>query len=125
MKVIIKSSIIDWKWIFANQDIKKWEIILKWDTSQNIPKNIWEGLSSRERKYVSIINGQYIEMQEPEKYMNHSCSPNSKADNLCDLALRDITKWEEITWNNNDVGSSWELIPCNCGSKDCIWKIFS
>ena len=58
-------------------------------------------------------------MQEPERYVNHSCDANTTAKNPCDIAIRDIKKGEDVTGNYSE-----ELIPntkmkCNCKSKNC------
>lgn len=56
-------------------------------------------------------------MQAPEKYINHSREPNTKAKNHCDVAIRDIKAGEEITSNYSK--NSLTPFKCNCGSKKC------
>ena len=57
-------------------------------------------------------------MQSPEKYVNHSCDPNTETRNQCDVAVEDIKKGEEITSDYAEQGSSVSFI-CMCGSKKC------
>ncbi len=124
-KIEVKTSPTHWKWVFALRNIKSWEIILKWDISNQIGTKNLTKLSPEERKYICSIDNVHINMQEPEKYINHSCNPNSSVQNFCDIAIRDISPWEEITGNYKEVSSDWPEIKCTCWSKNCIWKIFS
>lgn len=57
-------------------------------------------------------------MQAPEKYVNHSCEPNTTAKGFCDVAIRNIKKGEEITGNYEETagGASFK---CSCGSTNC------
>ncbi|PIP76091.1 hypothetical protein CO134_00330 [Candidatus Kuenenbacteria bacterium CG_4_9_14_3_um_filter_39_14] len=54
----------------------------------------------------------------PERYINHSCNPNTEVIDNCDMAIRDIKKGEEIT---SDYSKDNAVIHfrCNCGSKNC------
>lgn len=74
-------------------------------------------LSSKEKHYIDQVGKKYFLMQTPEKYVNHSCEPNTTAKNHCDVAIRDIKVGEEITSNY----SKNSLMPfkCKCGSKKC------
>jgi SET domain-containing protein len=116
MDVLIKNSDIEGKGAFANKDFKKGELILKWNPLKLDKKEI----DNYPKKYIIVIGGKYFLMQPPERYVNHSCEPNSEADmdNLCDKAIRDIKKGEEITVNYGDDEFS-KNIKCNCGNKNC------
>lgn len=124
-KVEVRNSKIHGKWIFANQDITEWEIVLEWDLSHKISSEVEKLLSSEDKKYVCLFDGKYIQMQEPECYINHSCRANTYVWNFCDIAKRDIKVGEEITGNYNEVSSWWPVMDCKCWSKNCVWKIFS
>ncbi len=61
--------------------------------------------------------------------LNHSCNPNCYIDfeNLNLIALKDIKKGDELSFNYNtseydliDQGCSFE---CRCGSENCIKEI--
>lgn len=117
--VAISDSKIQGKGVFAARNFKKGEIVLRWDTSHLIPADKVTQLSDKDKKYISFFNNKYVVMQEPEKYVNHSCDANTTAVNFCDVATRDINKGEEITGNYSE-----ELLPgtemtCNCGSINC------
>ncbi len=63
----------------------------------------------------------------PAKYINHSCDPNAETDiirgKIWVIALRDIEKGEEITYDYCYDLDSWEDHPCRCGSKNCLGYI--
>ncbi len=117
--IIIKDSIINGKWIFANRDFSKWDIVLSWDISHILTDSEISSLENKDKKYISFIDNKYILMQSPEKYCNHSCNPNTMTNNFCDIAIRDIKKWEEIT-SDYSLGVPLGIsIKCNCGAPNC------
>lgn len=76
-------------------------------------------MSNEEKKYISFLDDKYVIMQEPEKYVNHSCEPNTTTQNFCDVAIRDIKRGEEITGDYNEELPPDAHMVCNCGSKKC------
>ena len=116
MDVVIRDSKIHGKGVFANRDFKKGEAVLEWNPTR-LKK---EEVSNYPKKYVIILDDEYVLMRPPERYVNHSCEPNAKTDlaNRCDRARRDIKKGEEITVGYGEDGFS-ENKKCNCGSKNC------
>lgn len=122
-KVIIKKSKIHGKGLFAAQDFKKGEIVLHWDLSHVLSEEEFAVLSDEDRNYISVIKEKYILMQEPERYMNHSCAANTKVENFTDIALRDIALGEEITTNYSVEDSRDEKMKCNCGAAGCCGEI--
>ena len=118
-KVIVKNSGIEGKGVFALRDFKKGEIVLRWNISYTLPKGKVEKMSNKQKKYISFLDDKYIIMQEPEKYVNHSCEPNTTAKNFCDVTIRDIKKGEEITADYTEELPPNTYMECNCGSKKC------
>ncbi|MBP9855070.1 MAG: SET domain-containing protein-lysine N-methyltransferase [Candidatus Omnitrophica bacterium] len=61
------------------------------------------------------------------RYINHSCDPNCESDiikgRVWIIALKDIKKGEEITYNYNYSWGDHEDHPCNCGTKRCVGYI--
>lgn len=118
MDIEVKKSKIHGRGVFAKRDFKKGEIVLKWNPIKLTPEEI-KNLTEEQKEYtISNKEGHYW-MQPPEKYINHSCNPNTEMDvnNLWDIAIKDIKEGEEIT-------SSYLVIPgekkiCKCGSKNC------
>ncbi len=58
---------------------------------------------------------------------NHSCSPNCEAQNVGGeiwfVALRDIPKGEELTFDYGYALEHWRDHPCRCGSDNCVGHI--
>ena len=118
INLILKKSKIQGLGVFAGKDFKRNEIVIKWDTSNQLTKKQFDALDEKGRKYIANVDGKFIVQQAPAKYVNHSCNPNTYVRNFCDVAKRDIKKGEEIT---SDYGEDTEgfTMKCNCGSKDC------
>ena len=57
-------------------------------------------------------------MQATEKFVNHSCEPNTRVRNGSDVAMSNIKKGEEIT---TDYGKEVGLVAfkCTCGCNNC------
>lgn len=119
--IIVKKSNIHGKWVFALRNFFKWEIVLKWK-KMTISKKEFLLLEEDEKNYVSEISWKYILMQSPEKYVNYSCNSNTNIIDYCDVAIKNIRKWEEITSNYLGV---WTLsqTKCNCWASICKWIV--
>lgn len=121
MNIIIKKSKIQGKGVFANKDFKKGEIVLKWDVSHLLDKKDLKKIKNKDKRYISYYkNNKYIIYQSPEKFVNHSCDANTKAKDDSDVAIREISKGEEITANYINEKVPNLNMKCNCGSKKCI-----
>ncbi|MBN2422374.1 SET domain-containing protein [Candidatus Woesearchaeota archaeon] len=117
--VIVKDSKIQGRGVFADKDFKKGDIVMKWDASMILTEKEAKKIPARYKKYLVFFKGKYIMAQYPEKYLNHSCEPNTKEGNLCDIAIRDIKKGEELT-TDYSINSPPQLkMKCNCKSKKC------
>ncbi len=117
--IIVKKSKIEGLGVFANRDFKKDEVVIKYGKSKKINKNEYEALPKEEKSRVSLVNGEYIHFQAPERYVNHSCDANIYSKDFCDVAKRDIKKGEEITSDYDEEGGLNANFKCRCGSKDC------
>lgn len=118
--LIVKKSKIDKKGAFAARDFKKGEVVLKWNPKILTKAEVGKLPSGKRHYLYRAGKNKYFFMQSPEKYLNHSCKPNTRIKNYCDVATRDIKKGEEITsdytQNKGDLSVSFK---CNCGSKNC------
>lgn len=119
MDVIVKPSPIDGKGIFANRDYKKGEIVLKWDLRYLLTKRELNEVKKKGKNYTIRVNNKCYLLQSPERYMNHSCEANTKTENGCDIAIRDIKKGEEITANYFKEDKNGLIMKCNCHSPKC------
>jgi len=117
--VIVQNSKIHGKGVFALCNFKKGEIVLRWDISNTLSKEEADKKSDKEKRYITFLDDKYVIMQEPEKYVNHSCDANTTAKDFCDIAIRDIKRGEEITGNYAENLLPNSFLKCNCGSKNC------
>ncbi len=118
--VIVKNSDVHGKGLFANKDFKKGEMVLNWNKENKyLSKKDVENLPLSLKPFVAVFNNQYLLIAEPERYMNHSCNPNTEiSEDGSDFALRDIKRGEEITGSYTRVGALMGF-ECNCGSENC------
>lgn len=120
-KIEIKPSPIHGLGVFAKEEIKKDEVILTWHPKLLTSKEVSELTEHEKQSYLYIENGNTYLQQEPERYVNHSCSPNSYVDHQCDIALRDIRPGEEITsdYLSQGDGAAPDKFVCHCNSSNC------
>jgi len=116
--IIVKKSKINKKGIFANRNFKKDEVVLRWNSKPLKVSEVKKILVEKRHYLYKDINNEYFLMQSPEKYVNHSCDPNTETKKQCDVAIRSIKKGEEITSDYTKQGSSTSFI-CNCGNDKC------
>ena len=117
------------KGVFANKNFKKGEEIIEFKgklfSDEDFPKNY----NDVDDHYVQIDKKIYIGPSgDKDDFINHSCNPNSglkiNARKVILVAIRDIKKQEEITWDYSTTmdEDEWEL-DCMCGSNNCRKKI--
>jgi SET domain-containing protein len=115
--IIVKTSKINKKGVFAARNFKKGETILSW-RPKTVTKTAADKLSTAQKKYIERSkNGKYLLMQAPERFVNHSCWPNTRTARNSDIAIRNIKKGEEITsrYSRSDLA----MFKCNCSDKNC------
>jgi SET domain-containing protein len=115
--VVVRKSKIDKRGFFAVRDFKKGEMVLKWHPKILTKMEVMKLPERRKHDVDKIGENKYVLQRASERFMNHSCEPNTKVKNLADIAIRNIRKGEEIT---SDYGKGI-LTPfrCHCGSKAC------
>jgi len=88
------------KGIYANRDFKKGEIVIRYKL-KSLTIEEYENLPKSEKIFIHKHWGVMNLYSEPERYVNHSQTPNTYQDLVkkCDIALHDIIKGEEITTN--------------------------
>ncbi len=129
--VQVKHSPIHGLGVFAAEDLREGSRILHVDDSRVVteenPLHKDEGEYERHCDYLA--GGKVVLLQEPERYTNHSCDPNSFVKTVDGVryrfALRDVAAGEEIT-NDYCVNSRGDTVwQCNCGSQRCRRTIHS
>lgn len=115
--VVIQKSRVNGVGIFVLKNYKKGETIVEWDKSHILEEKEVDRLTDIEKKYIIFVDDNYVIMQGPEKFANHSCYPNAVSKDFCYIASRNIEKGEEITIEYS------KKIPlncvCSCGSLNC------
>lgn len=123
MNVIIKKSPVQGFGVYANKNFKTGNVILIIDDTHVVTDE--SKLTPHQHEYDCdyLSNGKVILMQEPEKFINHSCDPNTYVKTINNLrhvlAMKDIKKGEEITYDYAINGDNDGTFKCNCGSKNC------
>ena len=126
--------------LFAKEKIKKGEIVIDFSTGPGkymstkesddtfFNKGVDYGLQIDDDLFFVPNNAKEIESAD---FLNHSCNPTlGIKGNMQMVALRDIEKGEEITFDYATAETSKYSMKCHCGSKDCRkiitgddWKI--
>jgi len=131
MRVRVSQSIIHGTGVFANEDIAKASRIIEY-----IGEKVSEKESDR-RHEAQMAKGQifffeldentYIDGDIPEndaRFINHSCDPNCESEEdsgqIFIVALRDIKKEEELTFDYGFDVDFFGDYPCRCGAQNCV-----
>ncbi|MFH2020186.1 MAG: SET domain-containing protein-lysine N-methyltransferase [archaeon] len=117
--IMVKKSKIQGEGVFAGKNFRKGAIVLTWDTSMILTKAEAKRIPTRYKKYLVFSKGKFIVAQNPEKYLNHSCNPNTIEKDFCDVAARGIKKGEELTTDYSLDAPPHIKMKCNCGQKNC------
>jgi len=116
----IKRSPIHGMGAFATRAFKKGETVVVWDASQNLSQEEFAALPQDQKPYVANLGGKLFLMRSPEKFINHSCTPNiAPAEKGRDVALRDIEVGEEIVANYLEHKGNETARACKCASAGC------
>ena len=120
--VSIRDSLLQGKGVFASRDFGTGEIVLEIDDSHIVTDE--SHLTPEQHEFdLDYLQDKTVLMQEPEKYINHSCDPNTlvktKNGKRQVLAVRRIITGDEITYDYSINGDNDGTFVCHCGSKNC------
>jgi SET domain-containing protein len=118
--ICVKETPLKGKGIFALRDIRKGEIIstftgprVKVERLDEFPPEVVDHL-------FNVGTDEYLMAREPEVRTNHSCDPNAGiVREVCLIAMRDIQKDEEITFDYSIIIDDDWVLECRCGSPLC------
>jgi SET domain-containing protein len=122
-KAEVRESKIQGKGVYATQNINEGEVVLEIDDSHVVrnPSKLTAYQNEYECDYLA--DGKIVLMQVPEKFINHSCNPTTYVKTINGtrkvLAIRDIKKGEEITYDYSINGYNEGSFNCYCGSENC------
>ena len=96
--VVIGKGKLAGKGVFAARDFKKGEVVIQY-TLKPLSEEEYRELPKSEKMFTHTHKGQIYLYSEPERYVNHSKTPNTYQDleAQCDIAARNIKKDEMIT----------------------------
>lgn len=119
-KFYVGNSEIEGRGLFASKNISKGEIVfIMKGRIIKLNKNNAEKIFN-EPDIMGIDKDLWIDPIPPYKYINHSCNPNAGIrGRVTFVALRNIKKDEEITFDYYVSEDSLWNIKCCCGSKNC------
>lgn len=110
--------------IFAKRNILKDEIISEFTGPRIKIENLGEFPPDVVDHLFNVGADEYLVAREPEVRTNHSCDPNAgiRKEALL-VAIRNIDKDEEITFDYSMImDDDWEM-DCMCGSPLCRHRI--
>jgi len=120
--VVVKESRISGKGVFSNRSFRKGEVILEMDDSHVVTDSSKLTKEQHEFELDYLADGKIVVMQAPERYINHSCDPNSYVKTIRGIrkafAMRDIQKGEEIVGDYSINGHNEGTFECRCGSEN-------
>lgn len=96
--VIIGKGKLAGKGVYAVKDFEPGEVVIKYRLKPLTP-NEHDLLPPSEKMFVHRHRSTFYLYSEPERYVNHSATPNTYQDLVkqCDIALRPIKKGEAVT----------------------------
>lgn len=141
--ILVKRSSIHSRGVFARKDIPKGERVIEYVGKKltkaqsykqaDIPMARHKEDPSHGAVYIFELNKRYdIDgdvTYNTARLINHSCDPNCETDiirgHIWIIALRDIKKGEEITYNYGYEIDDYKDHPCLCGTKKCVGYILA
>ena len=123
--VVARGSQIEGLGVFAERRFDAGEVVLLIDTSRVVDEEhpLHPELGEQEEHCTQLPGGRVVLLPPPERYLNHSCDPNSYLKTLGGelqvVARRPIPSGEEVTLDyliNTHGGSRWQ---CRCGTGRC------
>ena len=130
-KYALKGSSVSGYGIFANQPIRKNEVIFSGEglaqriISKRYVESNWNDKQKSDFKHYAYPVGKDVYVlwdENPVNWapQNHSCAPNTAYDGLNVIATRDIGQGEELTVDYAlFIDESMEPFACQCGSENC------
>ena len=118
--IVVKKSKFG-KGIFAKKDFKIGELICKMKGKRVKGSELGKE-AERNRNLIvdplQIGTDEYLILNEPYLFINHSCNPNAGLKNNVELiAIKNIREGKEIFF---DYSTTWyEGMECRCGNNQC------
>ncbi|ATB29942.1 SET domain-containing protein [Melittangium boletus] len=105
--------------LFAEVPLKRGEVILTFAGQVLSLREVMGRPDSF--NMLQIGRGEYLDLESPGLYGNHSCEPNAGLrDNTTLVAMRDILAGEEIQYDySTTMSEDLETMECRCCTRSC------
>jgi SET domain-containing protein len=126
----IRPSPIQGRGVFTERSFLQGDTVLEIDDSDPVADRA--SLTPDQEVYIDVFIGidgeeRVTWMKSPERFINHSCDPNTYVRTEMTsgvrqvLALRDLRKGDELTWDYAlNIWKAWVApMSCNCGAENC------
>lgn len=141
--ITVKKSKIHSTGVFAKKKIKKGtrvieyvgEKVTKAEAEKRAVKPLNRNSKNREygAVYIFDLNKRYdidgYVSYNTARYINHSCDPNCESEiikgKIYIIAIRDIKKSEELSYNYGYAYEDYEDHPCACKTDKCVGYILA
>jgi len=132
---VMKGNSIAGFGIYASRNINEGDIIFKGEeraqrfvTKRYVENNWSEDEKMHFRRYAYPVSAELFALWEEDPSgwapQNHCCNPNTAFDGLNVVAIKKITKGQELTLDYADfLDENMEPFNCQCGSSSCRGKI--
>ncbi len=125
--VIVRDAGKRGKGVFSTKSFKKGEFVFRYRRGRIVHGEDLARLSKDDLNHLNELDGDAYEiMRSPEKFVNHSCNPNTVNKGRSVIAIKAIRKGEEGTADdrikNGLFHNRWR---CYCGSKNCTGWVTS
>ncbi len=120
-KVIVRETCKYGKGLYANEDIKKGEIIADWTGGKIYEAEKCSDLPEEIRDHaIQFEEHSWIDTDGIGRFFNHSCEPNCGVKGKFQIvAIRNIKKGEELTFDYEmSEDSDWRM-ECKCETPSC------
>ena len=129
-KVEVRESPIHGRGCFATERIPAKTRVFEYTGRRISELEANERYWNRPNLYLfALRDGMIIDGIGMASLVNHSCSPNCKAEEedgrIWYRTLRAVAKDEELTVDYNMGHSGERELPCHCGSKNCRGSMYS
>ena len=115
--------------VFSNRNFKKGKLIIEFKGEPMKRKDLPKLITPEDDRYIQVGKNKYFGPSgDFDDFFNHSCNPNSGikiiGTGVMLIAIKDIKKGEEITWDYSTTmdEDEWEL-DCRCKNKNCRKRI--
>jgi len=141
--ILVRNSAIHARGVFAKRQIFAGTRIIEYvgekitkaesDRRAEIVLNVSKGDRIKGAVYIFTLNKRYdLDGNVPHntaRFINHSCDPNCEAHlihgHIWIVAICDIPKGAELTYNYGYGMEDYEDHPCHCGAHNCVGYILA